>query len=947
MPLKSSALSKAISDLDPTLEGDVYTDSLTTYMLATDGSIFKKIPAGVVYPKSAEDVAKAVKLARQKGLSIHARGAGSGLCGASLGDGIIIDFTRYMNRLINLDEAARTFTCEPGFRFGELEEALKGKGLFFPPDPSSGEYASFGGMVATNASGAHSVKYGNVADYILDADVVTADGNIKTLSEVASRPVDHLPKNLQQLYKLYETHQEKIEGGYPPIPCNVAGYNLRGLVKGERLHLQRLLAGAEGTLGVVTRLTFRLQEKPPHDTLVVAFFDDIIDAATAVQKILPMTPSGIEIMDKSLLNLAKESNPGLKESIPNDIDNALLIEFDGFEPMACADLARSAMDVIASEGLSSQVHTAISQEEKDNFWAVRKAAVPILYKLKGRKKILALIEDAAVPTDRLVDFFKGLYQLMADLRVDFVIYGHIAKGLLHTRPLLDLKDGRDVDLLKTIADRTYDLVESLGGTVSGEHGDGRLRSAYVARRYPELYDLFLETKRILDPQGIFNPEIITHHDPDQMKKTLRYGPGYTGTSIIEHLFHWAEGFNREVEKCHGCSKCTTITTATRMCPIYKYTRNEAAAPKAKANVLRALISGAIDSRRLYEKAFQEVIDHCANCGSCQKECPSSVNIPKMAMEARAQYVKRYGPSLHASVVSNLEFVGRYTRKVSKALKPLLNITTARRTNELLTGISAKRDVIEFQSKSLFERIDVREGTGAQTVLYFAGCFAGYMKPQIGEAVIKVLNHLGMAVVTPPQHCCGLPGMTKGMVSSARNNIEKNIAEWRNLIHKVDYVTVSCSSCGYALLNDWAYLVADRVVPVLANKVIHVSRLIEGYRHRLQIQPAISSVAYHQPCHLKIQPDPNCSVRLLAGLPGLRVEHLNSHCCGMIGSWGMAKNNFDLSRSIASDMLLKLDHANADIGVTDCPTCRLQMEQFSNKAILHPVEIVAERLKSKN
>ena len=938
-----AALKKSLDELDHLIRGDVHTDCLTRYMLATDGSIFQKIPSAVVYPKSPEDVAITVRFAGRHGLSVHARGAGSGLCGASLGNGIVVDFTKYMNRLVGLDEKSRCFVCEPGYRFGQLEEGLKGKGLFFPPDPSSGEYATFGGMLGTNASGAHSVKYGNVADFLMDADVVLANGEMITLSDISSAAVETLPENLRQLFKLYEDNKDAIESGYPPIPCNVAGYNLRGLVNGHRLCLGKLFAGAEGTLGIVTRLTFRLEKKPSHDTLVVAYFETIWSAATAVQKILPLAPSGIEIMDKSLLNLARQSNPVLQASIPGDIGNALLIEFDGFEPDDCAGQARAAMDLIMKHGLSSRVHAATSPEEKESFWAVRKAAVPILYKLKSRKKILALIEDAAVPTDRLVDFFKGLYDIMARHGVDFVIYGHIAKGLLHTRPLLDLKDQGDVERLKTLADDTFELVHGLDGSVSGEHGDGRLRSAYVARQYPSLVDLFLKAKQLLDPNGIFNPEIITHHDPNQMKQSLRYGSAYTSFNLHENLLYWPEGFAHEVEKCHGCSKCTTITTATRMCPIYKYTRSEAASPKAKANVLRALISGAIDQRWLYEKAFQQVIDQCANCGSCAKECPSNVNIPKMAMEARANYVKRFGPARHARLVSHVELAGRYARKVSTALQPVLNTLTARRANELVTGISAQRQVIGFPGKSLFDRVDQREGSGDRTLLYFAGCFAGYMKPQVGEALIKVLNHMGMAVMVPPQHCCGLPGLSKGMATTARKKVRENLKKWGKLIHQVDHIVVSCSSCGYALMNDWAYLEPSGPINQVSGKVIHISRLIDQYRHRLKLKPVYPMVAYHQPCHLKIQPDPDSSVRLLSRLPGLAVDHLNSHCCGMIGSWGLARENFSLSKRIGSDLISKLDQSQADIGVTDCPTCRLQMEQFSDKLILHPVEIVAASL----
>jgi len=523
------------NDLKIKLKGDLFTDRIRTCLLSTDGSIFRVQPMCVVYPKDAEDVTETVYFAEKHGLSLHSRGAGSGLCGSSLGNGIILDFTKYMNRLLNVDLKEKYFECEPGFRLGELEAALKGKGLFFPPDPSSGEYATFGGMYGTNASGAHSVKYGNVSDYILDAEVILSTGERIVLSQIPEKEYKYLPDKFKKLYNLYTEHAEKIESAYPQIKYNVSGYNLRGLVQNQRLDLRRLFAGSEGTLGIVTRLKFRLLDKPPYESLVVAFFDDILSSAKAIQRILPMKPAGIEIMDKSLLQLAKETDETLRDKIPDGIDNVLMIEFDAFDKNESLCLANDAKHLLISEGFTQNAYLAVSDEEKEKFWGIRKAAVPILYRLKGEKKILALIEDAAVPVQHLVDYFQGIYNILNRHNVKFVLYGHIAKGLLHTRPLLNLKDAHDVEMLKILGDEVFELVHSLGGSVSGEHGDGRLRSAYIKKQYPGIYDLFLETKNILDEKNILNPEIKTIHDPEQMKKNLRFGADYQITSHVPLL----------------------------------------------------------------------------------------------------------------------------------------------------------------------------------------------------------------------------------------------------------------------------------------------------------------------------------------------------------------------------------------------------------------------------
>lgn len=932
-----------MKDLQRMIAGQIFTDPIRTGLLSTDGSIYRIKPAAVVYPASVEDVIQTVRFAGNNGLSVHPRGAGSGLCGSALGSGIVLDFSKNMNRLLHLDTENNWMACEPGYRLGELEAALKGKKLFFPPDPSSGEYASFGGMYATNASGSHSVKYGNVSDYILDAQVVLGTGQAVVLSDILNTPYQKLSGPFKAIFDLYARHHADITSAYPDIRCNTAGYNLRGLVRDGRLDLTRLFCGAEGTLGVVTRLKFRLLPKPGHDALVVAFFTDILSSARAVQDILPLEPSGIEIMDKSLLNLAMENDAALKNHIPGNIDNVLLIEFDSETPEPCMDRCHQAHQILISRGYTEKAHIAATAREKENFWAVRKAAVPILYKLKGDKKILALIEDAAVPTDRLVDYFKGIYSILNQCRVPFVVYGHIAKGLLHTRPLLNLKDPKDVKKLKPISDAVFDLVNSLDGTVSGEHGDGRLRSAYIRRQYPKIFPLFLEIKHLLDPENRLNPDIITSDDPGLLDRDLRFGPGYHSLDLsVKHLL-WPEGFVDETEKCHGCAKCTTVTPATRMCPVYKVTRDEAATPRAKANILRMLISGAIVSGRLYHKTFQEVISRCISCGSCYNECPSGVNIPKMVLEARAAAMSRFGPSFHEKIVVSTERAGKAAGKASGLLVPLLDMPAVKTLRETLTGIASRRNLPVFAEKALFEKIPMTSGVGTPRVLYFSGCYAAYLRPLIGEAVISVLNAMGMTVLTPKQHCCGLPMLAKGMARQAHERIEANFSSWGQLVASADYLAVSCSSCGLALMQEWSYLADSVFVRMVREKLIHISRLINRYGNRLKTEPSRMRLFYHAPCHLKAQPQSGSSIHLLRSLKGAVIENPATACCGMAGAWGLSADHFDLSLSIGTNLFEQLNTSHADAGITDCPSCAMQMSQFGAKPILHPVEIIARHL----
>ncbi|TCK58347.1 anaerobic glycerol-3-phosphate dehydrogenase subunit C [Seleniivibrio woodruffii] len=939
-------LTKNIFDeLTENIRGDVYTDAVRRYLHSTDGSIFRVEPACVVYPQDTTDVVEAVRFANKYGLSVHSRGAGSGLCGSAVGRGIILDFAKYMNQLIEIDEQGKTFVCQPGYRFGELEVALKGKGLFFPPDPSSGEYATFGGMYGTNASGAHSVKYGNVSDYIEDAEFVTSEGKVYTFSQIASTDYNSLDEPFRKLFDLYSDNKEQIEQGYPPVRYNVSGYNLRSLVDSGKLNLGKLIGGSEGTLVITTRLKFRLHKKPTHDSLVVAYFDNIINSAKATQAILPMNPAGIEIMDKSLLKFAKESDAKLNDAIPDGYDNVCMFEFDGYSEEETTALAEKAKAILEEQNLSPLMYTAASEEEKEKFWAVRKAAVPILYKIKGERKILALIEDAAVPTDRLVEYFEGLYEILERNEAKFVIYGHIAKGLLHTRPLLNLKDPNDIELLRILADEVFTLVNRLGGAVSGEHGDGRLRSKYIKMQYGNLYDIFMQTKEILDSGKLLNPEIKTQHDDNQMMKNLRYGKEYSSVDIPNKNLKWSEGFVEEAEKCHGCSKCTTVTTATRMCPVYKVTRDEYSAPKAKANILRALLSGAVDDRALYEEALQEVISHCVNCGSCHIECPSAVNIPKLSIEARSHYVSKFGVSLTDRIPTKLEDMGRNLRKVTWLLEPVMKHKFARNIMEVVSGIASEREFVPLAKNSLYDRLKERSKLKSdRKVLYFAGCYASYVRPQIGEAMIKVLEAAGMEVIVPEQHCCGIPHLSKGLTDGAKEKLEANRKSWGALLDEVDYVVATCTSCGLSLYKEWGFLSDDEFTRKVKSKLIHISTLVNMNMDKLEFSDKKLHLAYHKSCHMRSLPDNHSSVKMLSCLKGAVVEDLASNCCGMAGSWGMKADNYDLSTKIGTPMTDKLKMSDADVGVTDCPTCTMQMEHMSMKEVKHPIEVMAECLK---
>jgi Fe-S oxidoreductase len=378
-----------------------------------------------------------------------------------------------------------------------------------------------------------------------------------------------------------------------------------------------------------------------------------------------------------------------------------------------------------------------------------------------------------------------------------------------------------------------------------------------------------------------------------------------------------------------------------MCPVYKFNRTEAAAPKAKANILRALISGAVDERALYEKAFQAVIKLCANCGSCHHECPSGVNIPKMAIEARAAYVRKFGPALSDRLLTGVDSAARLFGGLSRVFKPVGDLKLLRRGTEKLTGIAADLDYISFAAHPLPRHVRPVPGAKGPTVLYFAGCYATYIRPEIGTAALKVMRAMDLRVHLPEQHCCGLPMLSKGMISAAQEKINRNLAGWRNLIDRVDHIVVTCSSCALALMQTWRDANESWWTVKVAEKTVLLSGLVNRHAGRLHLAEMKETVTYHSPCHLRVQADPASSLKMLGQIPGLKTILLKSHCCGIAGTWGMTAANFQTSKRLGRHLMQLPEWSVAAYGVTDCPTCRIQMEQFGDKAVLHPIEIVSK------
>ena len=931
--------------LNKKIKGECYTSIARRYLASTDGSIYKILPSAVIYPFNIEDINIIIEFCRNNQLSLHPRGSGGGICGAALGKGIVLDLTKYMNHILEINYEDKYIICEAGVKGGAITEVLRDSKLFYPVDPSSFEYASIGGMYNANASGSHSVKYGNTNDYVLDAEVILTNGSTFWLSEIEKRDYKDLPENFKKIYDIYEANKYKIDSAYPPLKCNVSGYILKEIVKNNRLHLIKLFAGSEGTLGIVTKVKLRLIDRPSHNVLVVAYFDNIENSVKAVENTLPLEPSAIEIMDKSLLNLARAMDNVLEKQIPDDIDNVLLVEFDGDNFNKINETSKNLLQLLTSKNLTNRAYLCLNEAEKEKFWVIRKAASPMLYKLRGKSKTTHLIESAAIPVSRLVDYFSSMYSLMKKYKLNFSIIGHIAKGVVHTEPQLNLRNKRDVELLKILSDEASDLIISLGGTISGEHGEGLNRSYYIKKQYPEIYPLFVNIKSLFDPYSMLNPNIKTYFDPNQVKSNLRYGVNYKESRIYSALkLNWSyEDLISEVDMCNGCSNCTSPTSLFRMCPLYKFSFDEFATPRSKANIMRGLLSGELDKTLIDDKEFITLIEKCMNCGTCYVECPSNVNIPKLSAEAKGNYYDEHGVPLFYRFASNLDILTKIPSVLVRVNNKLISLSFVKKFLSFLLKADLGNYNMLFAEKNLRRLLKhkITSNGHSKSVIFFSGCYYNLIEPKVSEMAIKLLEEIGYHVYLPEQFCCGVPALSKGLINKTRESVEKNINAWGHLVNEVDYIVSACSSCTFALKKEWRYILEDEVIDTIKNKTVLISEILNNQKDFIHRELRMTGL-YHMPCHLRVQSNSSASLELMKSINNFDIYNIESNCCGLSGSFGVYNKNVQISNLIGEDLKKRIDRFDKhDFLVTDCPSCRMRLKSISSKDVLHPVELFAQ------
>ena len=940
---------KVASDLRELIQGDVQFDEISRVLFSTAACMYQIKPMGVVAPKDKNDVIQVVRYAHENNIPITPRGAGSSLAGQAVGSGIIIDFTKYMNKILEINEEENFVRVQPGAIFGDLLTALKPYQKFFPPDPSSGKFCTLGGMVANNSGGAHSVKYGTTKDHVLELEVVLSNGElIQTRRIPASNGTvkSPYPENsfastvFEEAYRIISSHKDVIDKHTPNVSKNASGYNLKETVNNGSYDWSKLFTGSEGTLGVVTEMTLRLTDLPRERAALLVYFDSLDKAGQALVKILKSGPSALEIMDRYFFDFVRENDPHFDEMLLKNLEAALLIEYEGdtIETVR-KQIEAQEKGLIQETKLAFGAEKAYDPAEQARLWAVRSSAWSLINKVKGRRRPQNFIDDVAVDPAKIPEYLRGLYKIFTKYDVIAINYGHAGNGNIHVNPLLDLKDPEDLERLRGLAKDVAELGISLGGTISGEHGDGLVRSPFLKHLWGPVYDYFEEIKALFDPQNIMNPGKIAGPLKFRMDENLRYGESYR--RVKTNTYFDLEELQDEIEKCHGCGTCLSY------CPMALELKDEAAAARSKANLLRHVISGQLDSSYLLNDDFKRVIDTCYNCKLCLTECPTNVDIPRIAIEARTYYVEHKGQSFQNKVLEESTLNSKLNSLLSPVSNLVLKIPVTRTVMEVVVGIHHKRLFPEFQRPSLeawarkYKPVD-----GKRKVVYFAGCFANFNDVDgEGRATVQVLEKNDVWVVIPKFKDSGVAKITLGDRKSVKADAEYNIRIMKYYIEQGYDIVASSASPGLAIKRDWPEILGTADARMVSEHTYDIHeylwKLYQEGNLNTDFRPVHKRVVYHNPCHLKAQNITQEPIELLKLIPELEVVEIEDTCCGIAGTFGFKKQNFELSMNIGKQLFENIKNAEPEWITTGCGTCNIQIKQGVGQEVLHPMSIFRE------
>jgi FAD/FMN-containing dehydrogenase/Fe-S oxidoreductase len=924
------------------VDGDVLFDPASRGRYSTDASIYQVEPVGVVLPRTPDAARAAMAIAAEQGVPILPRGAGSSQCGQAVGAALVIDDSKYLNRLVELDAAARTALVQPGMVLDALNAKLRPHGLWFPVDVSTSAQATLGGMAGNNSCGSRSIAYGNMVHNVLAIDAVTSEGKRWRFGamENPSGSADYLDL-VARLKHLHQREKAEIETRLPKVLRKVAGYNLDHLGP-PHANAAHLLVGSEGTLAYSEQLLLKLSPLPAQRALGVVHFPKFYTAMDLTQHIVKLGPSAVELVDRTMIGLAREIDAFRKTVdafIKGEPDAILLVEFAGEEHQA--PRLKELAQLMADLGLPGSVVEITDAQQQKALWEVRKAGLNIMMSMKGDGKPVSFIEDCAVPLEHLAEYTHRLTQVFEKHGTRGTWYAHASVGTLHVRPVLDMRrDG--AEKMRAIAEEACAMVKQYKGAYSGEHGDGLVRSEWIAPFFgPRLTAVLGEVKSWLDPRGLMNPGKIVAPPKMDDRSLFRFKPGYE-TRPPPPALDWSEwgGLDKAVEMCNNNGHCRKFDAGT-MCPSYRVTRDEQHLTRGRANTFRLALSGQLGTNA--DAQVKDALDLCVSCKGCKRECPTGVDMARMKIEFNAHYRKRHGLSLRDRAIA---YLPRYA-PIAAGAAPLANLAT--RVLGRFAGFTDRRPLPSWRADRF---ADAPSAGGGRDVVLLVDTFNRYFEPENARAAQRVLEAAGYRVqFAQPAGarplCCGRTFLSAGLVDEARAEAQRVLSAMRPWIARGVPVIGLEPSCLLTLRDEYGVMLPGG--EALASNAFLLEEFLaaeaDAGRLQLKLKPTAAAALLHGHCHQKAFCAMGAVERVLRLVPGLKVETVESSCCGMAGSFGYEAEHYEVSMKMGeANLMPAVRKASAEtLVVADGTSCRHQIEHGAGRQAIHVARVLEQAL----
>ncbi|MDA1040541.1 MAG: FAD-binding protein [Planctomycetota bacterium] len=953
-------------DLRGIVSGDVLCDDASRGLYATDGSLFEVWPLAVVRPRTVDDIASVVRWAAEEHIPVHARGAGSSVAGLSLGRGVVIDCSRFLRRIVATGDG--TVRVQAGVVGAALEDHLAHFHRLFGPDPANRGVTTVGGMIGRNTSGSRLARFGDVRSRLLSAQVVLSDGSIVEVEPSRPRftqPDDAAPDRMANLAAgvaaIVAAGRETIAAACPSTRSLHGGYRLDGLERDGLVDLPKLLAGAEGTLGIITEATLATAEHSGSSAVGLILFDSIEKAAEAALRLRGLGPSACDLFDKRHLMLARKAKVAFDLLIPPVADAGLLVEFTAAEPRQCQAKLDEALRVAqgarwGSGRLSIDARRAEDAFDAELFWELSRNLLSTVHEVRGQVRPVAFIEDIVIPPPALPEFLRRLQDVQRREAATAMLFAHANHGQLHVRTFADPRAPGEHERLERLADAVYADVVAVGGTIGGEQGLGLSRTGFFQKHFPEFAAVCSDVKRLFDPFGVLNPgKIVPPLEPEDEAAgpPVGFRPALQEpeTSALP-ILHWPDGgLVDEVDACNGCGACRGQGPTTRMCPRYRENPAEEASPRAKANLMAAFLAGRLDAKALEAEAVRTITDTCFNCHQCRIDCSAAVDIPAIVMQLKGAQVAANGLRWTPWMLSRADTLSA----LGGAVRPLANAALAnpqaRWLIEKLLGVARGRKLPPFAGNQLL-RWAARRGLtrpsrrSGPRVLYFLDTFARRHDPLLAQSFVAVLERNGIGVfIDPRQVAAGMPLISEGDLDGARRLARTNmrvLAEAVRLGYRIVCTEPAAVTC---IRHDYPLLVEDddmqRVIDNTCDAASFLWELHREGRLRLDLNPVSGRLLYHAPCHTRLGTGTSHAEHLLRLIPGLALDATDHGCSGMAGTFGLARQHYRASLRAGLGLVTAVRGGGIDAGATECSACRLQMEQGTSKPTVHPIKLLAK------